>query len=268
MAGVSHVLHVASPFPMQLPRDRSAVVDPAREGTRRVLAAATWAGVRRVVITSSMVACVYPAGGRQARSYTEADWTDPDRPDISAYVASKTLAERDAWAYARGRADAPELVVLNPGFVQGPALDRDLSTSHEVLRRMAAGSYPATPSAGYAIADVRDLAVAHAVALEHPAAVGERFLIANGFLTFRDMATIMHSTLPDLGRRLPSRQAPDLLLRLLSNFDRALLAVLPDLSTPRTCDNTKARERLGLSFRPAREALQAATMSLRQLALI
>jgi nucleoside-diphosphate-sugar epimerase len=267
-SGITHVLHVASPFPMQLPRDRAALVGPAREGTLRVLTAAARAKVHRVVVTSSMVACIYPPAGPQARTYTEADWTDPTRTDISPYVASKTLAERAAWDFVRGTPGAPQLVVINPGFVQGPALDRDLSTSQEVLRMLAKGDYPAAPKAGFAMIDVRDLAVAHAVALDHPAAAGERFLIANGFLTFREIGQIMAATLPDLSRHIATWEAPDLVLRVLSVFDRSVLALLADLSTPRHCDNTKAREHLGLTFRTPREAVASATLTLRNLGVI
>ena len=38
--GCSHVLHVASPFPIQQPPDREAIIRPARDGTLRVLRAA------------------------------------------------------------------------------------------------------------------------------------------------------------------------------------------------------------------------------------
>lgn len=95
--GCDAVLHVASPFPLQQPKSRAEIVTPARDGTLRVLAAARRAGCRRVVVTSSIVAVVYPGGPRQSGPFTEADWTDPARSDITDYVVSKTLAEQSAW---------------------------------------------------------------------------------------------------------------------------------------------------------------------------
>lgn len=266
--GCTHVLHVASPFPISVPRDRDEVVRPARDGTLRVLKAATRAGMRRVVMTSSMAACVHPSTGPQARTYTEADWTDPQRSDLGPYVVSKTLAERAAWDFVQSTPNAPELAVINPGFVQGPALDGDLSTSHEVICFMARGKYPAAPRAGFAVVDVRDVASAHVAAMVHPAAAGERFLATSGFLMLREMAQIVGHTLPDTASRVPRREIPDFVVRGMALFDRNLLALLPDLSTRRTCDSTKARERLGLTFRPAREAVAAAAKSLRELAII
>ena len=268
MDGCSHVLHVASPFPMKSPRNRDEVVRPAVDGTLRVLKAAARAGVQRVVLTSSMAACVYPSRGEQERTYTEADYTDADRGDISPYVASKTLAESAAWDFARKTPGAPELTVINPGLVHGPALDLDLSTSHEILTLMAKGKYPAAPRAGYAVVDVRDVAAAHVAAMTHPAAAGERFLAASDYVTLLDMARMLVHALPDTASRVPRREAPDIVIRSLSLFDRNLLAVLPDLSVRRACDNAKARERLGVAFRPAREAIKAAAESLRELGAI
>src|SRR5690606_3863591 len=151
MDGCSHVLHVASPFPIKPPRNRHEVVRPAVDGTLRVLNAAARAGVQRVVLTSSLVTCIYPSQGKQDRTYTEADQTDVDRGDISPYVVSKALAESAAWDFIRTAPSAPQLTVINPGLVFGPALDLDLSTSHEILALMAKGKYPAAPRAGYSI---------------------------------------------------------------------------------------------------------------------
>ena len=135
MEGCSHVLHVASPFPLKEEGDPNDVIRPAREGTLRVLNAATRAGVKRVVQTSSIVALTLPWPEVPVEHvFTEEDWTNPERPNITSYVISKTLAERAAWDFVKGRADAPELAVVNPGFVLGPALDPDLYDPVLLLR--------------------------------------------------------------------------------------------------------------------------------------
>jgi len=52
------VIHVASPFPAENPRDEMEVIGPAVEGTKNVLEACakTKGGVKRVVLTSSCAA--------------------------------------------------------------------------------------------------------------------------------------------------------------------------------------------------------------------
>src|SRR4051794_40434825 len=52
--GCEYVLHVASPAPAKMPKDADELVRPAVDGTLRVLRAAAGAGVRRVVLTSSI----------------------------------------------------------------------------------------------------------------------------------------------------------------------------------------------------------------------
>src|SRR6202043_4196954 len=73
--GCDYVLHVASPFPPAQPKDPDELIVPARDGTLRVLRACLAAGVKRVVVTSS-VAAVRNAGSdvnSQDRELTEAD---------------------------------------------------------------------------------------------------------------------------------------------------------------------------------------------------
>jgi hypothetical protein len=54
VAGADYVLHVASPVPTVDPKSDAELVRPARDGTLRVLKAARDAGVKRVVMTSSI----------------------------------------------------------------------------------------------------------------------------------------------------------------------------------------------------------------------
>jgi nucleoside-diphosphate-sugar epimerase len=56
MKGCTYVLHVASPFVLAEPKNENELIDPAVEGTKRILAAAKRAKVKRVVLTSSTAA--------------------------------------------------------------------------------------------------------------------------------------------------------------------------------------------------------------------
>src|ERR1700723_217662 len=98
VAGCDYVLHVASPFPANVPKHEDELIVPAREGALRVLRAARDAGVKRVVLTSSFAAIGY-GHAPQSAPFTEANWTNPGGRDVSAYVKSKTLGERAAWDF-------------------------------------------------------------------------------------------------------------------------------------------------------------------------
>lgn len=269
MEGCEHVLHVASPFPLQNPRDWQEVIRPAREGALRALKAASAAGVKRVVLTSSVVAITLPwPEARLGHVFTEEDWSNPDRPDITAYVASKTIAERAAWEFVKDNPDALELAVVNPAFVLGPALDPDLSTSQEVIRLMGQGAYPAAPKVGFPVSDVRDVAMTHVLAMINPAAAGQRFLSANGHMRLIEVGQRIAEIFPDLDSKVPRFELPDFVVRGLALVDGRLKAVLADLGHPRHISNAKAREVLGQSFRSAEEAVTAAAESLRELHVI
>ena len=262
------VLHVASPFPLVLPADFDELIRPAREGTLRVLKAAEAARVERVVMTSSVVAIMYPASGEQSRIYDESDWTDPRRPGLTAYIASKALAERAAWEYVTGKGRRSWLSVINPGLVLGPAIDRDLSSSHAILKAMARGSYPAAPGAGYPVADIRDVAVAHVRAMTAPAAAGERLIVADDYLTLMQLSKILGRERPDLRWRLPWFELSDGFVRFYSRFDPRLRAVLADLGATRRVSNAKAEAALDMHFRRADEAAVDAIRSLDALGML
>lgn len=266
--GCRYMLHVASPFPIIQPKTREELIEPARQGALRALQAAAKAGIERVVLTSSTVAVMYGSGLPHGHIYTEADWTDTERTDITPYIASKTLAERAAWEFVQSTPGAPQLAVVNPGFVQGPALDPDLSTSLEVLHLMGKGAYPAAPRVEFPVVDVRDVAALHVKAMTHAAAAGQRFLATEGSASLYGIGQRIGAVLPDLKRRVPKFEMPDPMVRTIALFDKRLRTVLPELGVARRCDNAKARTVLGHAFRPATEAIDAAAGSLRELRII
>ena len=54
--GCEYVLHVASPFILEVPRDEDVLIRPAVDGTLRVLNACSKNNVEKVVLTSSVAA--------------------------------------------------------------------------------------------------------------------------------------------------------------------------------------------------------------------
>jgi len=90
ISGCDYVLHVASPFPAKMPRDENELIVPAREGSLRVLKIAGQEKVKRVVLTSSFAAIGY-GHEKTDQVFTEADWTDPGNPNVSAYVKYKSI---------------------------------------------------------------------------------------------------------------------------------------------------------------------------------
>ena len=160
------------------------------------------------------------------------------------------------------------MVAINPSFVQGPAVDADLSTSHELYRIMAKGTYPAVPSISFPVTDVRDVAAAHVEAALRPGVAGSRYLVGEGQLSLYDLGQIAARELPDLRSKVPKFELPDFAVRAMAIFDRKLRTVLPELGEKKAYTNAKVRAELGLVLRSADEAATAAVRSLRDLRLI
>src|SRR5437764_6489265 len=121
VAGCRYVLHVASPFPPEQPKNPDELIVPARDGALRVLGAALDAGVERVVMTSSVAAIRSDRESSGQAPYTEADWTDGMDASRTPYVRSKTLAEQAAWERARSAGAEDRLGTITPGAIIGPA---------------------------------------------------------------------------------------------------------------------------------------------------
>ncbi len=254
MRGVRHVLHVASPYPLNQPRDVNDLVRPAREGTLRVLAAARSAGVKRVVLTSSVAAV---ASARYDRTrFDESDWSDVSSAGINAYALSKTLAERAAWDFVAD-GGGPELAVINAGQVFGPPLDANIQTSGAMIENFLRGKYPLVSKFGLPVVDVRDVAAAHVAAMEKPEAAGQRFIVADAFLWFSDIGRILGEAFPVHRRRMPKGELPNLVSRLMVPFRPDVRAVRGDLGRVWEVTNDRAKRVLGITIRPAREAVVA-----------
>lgn len=270
--GCTYVLHVASPFPSGEPKDANELIIPARDGALRVLKAARDAGVKRVVMTSSFAAIGYGTE-KLTRPYTEDDWTDPTT-DVSAYVKSKTIAERAAWDFITSEgADrdgkALELAVVNPVVILGPALGTDTSTSISLVTQLLKGAAPGLPNLSFGIVDVRDVADLHVLAMTSPAANGERFLATSDvLLTVPQMADILRERLGDLGRKIPKRALPNWVLRLAATVVPPLREFTRRLDNHREVSNAKAKTLLGWSPRPNEEFLVDTARSLVELKLV
>jgi nucleoside-diphosphate-sugar epimerase len=268
VAGCSHVLHVASPFPLGQPKHEDELIVPARDGALRVLRAASEAGVRRVVLTSSFAA-IGSGHGHPGKVYDETSWTDVDGPGVSAYAKSKTIAERAAWDFVNGDGTPLELAVVNPVAVLGPLLGPDASTSIELVRRLINGSMPGTPKVAYGIVDVRDVADLHVRAMTAPEAAGERFLaMGEDFRWISEMGEWLREALPDRARKIPQRSLPSVLVRLTALFDGSLRQLVPELGVRKRATNEKARRLLGWAPRSDREAVVAAGESVVALGLV
>jgi nucleoside-diphosphate-sugar epimerase len=201
--------------------------------------------------------------------FSEESWTDPNSPEITAYVKSKTLAERAAWDFIAREGGALELAVVNPVGVFGPLLGPDYSASIQLVQRLMNGALPGSPRMSINVVDVRDVADLHLRAMTHPAAKGERFLaVAGKHMTMQEMASLLKTRMGAAAGRVPSGVLPDWMVRLASIFDPAVAQIVPELGKYKDASNAKARRVLGWEPRPNEEAILATAESLVRLGLL
>ena len=122
--GCKYTMHVASPFPIKVSKDRQKLVPAAKDGTLRVLNASIKAGVDQIILTSSIVAMFRKPNRTNPYSFGENDWTDINwEKGVSDYFLSKTVAEKAAWDFMESKSLRDKLTVINPGGVFGDALE-------------------------------------------------------------------------------------------------------------------------------------------------
>ena len=267
-AGCDYILHVASPFPSKVPKNEDELIVPAREGALRVLRASRDARVKRVVLTSSFAAIGY-GHLPQPTPFDETSWTNANGKGVTAYVKSKTLAERAAWDFIAKEGGGLELAVVNPVGVFGPVLGPDYSTSILLVQRLMDGAMPGCPKLYFGAVDVRDVADLHLRAMTDPAAKGERFLAVSGdFISMLEVGNILRDRMGMQARKVPTRELPNWLVRIASLRDPAVKQILPELGKRRNATNAKARRVLGWTPRTREDAIAATAESLVRLGLL
>ncbi|OSD07838.1 NAD-P-binding protein [Trametes coccinea BRFM310] len=263
--GVDAIEHTASPFHFKAIEPDELIV-PAVHGTTSVLKSAQKYGtsVKRVVITSSCAAVLTPS--TEPRVFSESDWNEASIQEVkekgrdaagpAKYRASKTLAERAAWEfYEQNKGSLSwDLVVLNPPFVFGPAIhDVDIpdnlnESARDWFFNVVRGKLDndALVNIGSSYVDVRDLALAHSLALQKPEAAGERIIVSAGPWKWQDFVSAAHR----FDNRLPAgnksydptkavhliQYSPDKERRILGIQFRSL-----EETTKDTIDDFKAR---------------------------
>ena len=264
VGGCDYVLHVASPFPPAQPKNPDELIVPAREGTLRVLRASLAAGVKRVVVTSSVAAVRHGASeqDQRGRVLTEADWSDPDNPHVTPYTRSKTIAELAAWEYMRAQGAEERLVTVQPGAIIGPVLGDDRSYSLQAVERMLTGRMPGLPRLGFSFIDVRDVAALEVGAMTAPDAGGQRLLAAGSFLWLSEVAAILRERLGADASKVPQRGVPNFVVRALARFDPELRSVVGDLGEKTTYSLENAKRRVGWTPRPVEETIVDCARSL------
>lgn len=252
--GCAAFYHLAAIYKVWMP-DPRPIYRVNVEGTTAALLAAQAARVPRVVYTSSIAAVGLRGDGRPSDE-SEA-WNLQDI--ANDYILTKHLSERIALRFAE--AGLP-VVVVNPGFPFGPRDVGPTPTGKFVLALLRR-EVPAIGEGGFAAIDVDDVAAGH-LAAEARGRVGERYLLTNHNVTFREFAELVCEIggVPAPKLRLPgwAGRGVGLGMELWSDLvshaePKATYRSIQYLQRLAWFDPSKARRELDLPCTPLRDSI-------------
>ena len=264
-----YIMHLASPFPFKVSNNRNSLLAPAVDGTLRVLNAGLNANVEQFIVTSSIAAMFRKPKRSNPYSFNENDWTDENwKEGVNDYFLSKTKAEKAAWELMESKGLKNKLTMINPGGVFGDALDKKGGTSIEYVRQFLKGKFPAAPKWGILISDVKDVAKAHVACIGNTKVGGRRLIVGKEVKKLIELSQIMAEAMPEYAKKLPKKELPNFMVKLISLFDSSAKTLIPDLEIVMQTDTTYAEELLGLKFNPAKGCISETAKSVVRLGLV
>jgi len=193
--GCEGVFHVAADYRLWT-RVPAAMFRANVDGSRGLVEAASEAGVRRIVYTSSVAVLGIVPGG-VADEETPVSYTDM----IGPYKQSKFRAE-EAVRELITKSGAP-VVIVNPSTPVGP---RDIkpTPTGRMFVEAAMGKMPAYVDTGLNIAHVDDVAAGHLLAYDR-GQVGERYILGGENHSLADILAMVAGC---VGRKPPRIKIP------------------------------------------------------------
>lgn len=258
MSGCEVVFHVAADYRLWV-RNPDQMYRANVDGTLAVMDAARQAGVKRVVYTSSVATMGFLSDGTVADENTPVDLSHM----IGHYKRSKFMAEQSA--LAAGRAGAP-VVVVNPTT---PIGERDIkpTPTGRIVVDFLNRNFPAYVDTGLNLADVKEVARGHLLAMEK-AKPGERYILGGENLTLKH---ILDKLAAITGLSSPKLRVPHSVALGFAAFDQVFTGLLRGKEPRATVEavrmgrkkmfasSAKAERELGYRAIPVEDALRRAS---------
>jgi dihydroflavonol-4-reductase len=257
MAGCEFVFHVAADYRLWV-RDPEQMYRSNVEGTRAIIRAAQECGVRRVIYTSSVATMGFTREGHIAREDSPVSIKDM----VGHYKRSKFMAEQIALEAGRNGAN---VVVVNPTTPIGEYDIKPTPTGRIVVDFLKR-KFPAYVDTGLNLADVREVARGHLLAMEK-ARPGERYILGGTNLTLKQILDKLSQL---TGLPAPTMKVPHAVAMGFAIFDQFFTGTILGKEPRATIDavkmgrkkmfaaSTKAEYELGYKVLPVEDALRRA----------
>jgi dihydroflavonol-4-reductase len=257
MSGCEFVFHVAADYRLWV-RDPEQMYRANVEGTRAILRAAQASGVRRVVCTSSVATMGFTKEGHIAAEDSPVSLKDM----VGHYKRSKFMAEEIALEAGRKGAN---VVVVNPTTPIGE-FDIKPTPTGRIVVDFLKRKFPAYVDTGLNLADVKEVARGHVLAMEK-ARPGERYILGGENLTLKQ---ILDKLAVLTGLPSPKMKVPHAVAMGFAVFDQLFTGMIMGKEPRATIDavkigrkkmfasSAKAERELGYRVAPVEDALRRA----------
>jgi dihydroflavonol-4-reductase len=249
-AGCELVFHTAG---LVASRPESEVWRVNAVAPRLAVEAAARAGVRRVVVTSSVGAFGPATGGRAANE------RQPWPEEGTGLVYTDAKHDGELAALEAGERLGLEVVAVNPAYVLGAALNRSLAgeTSTRIVANYLRGRLPAIVDSYTNVVDVEDVAQGHLLAARK-GRPGERYILGGDNLRWSEViervATLSGIEYPLIVLPPEVATAAEVMKRLGGPF--GTLEGIRLMAPHWRYSSAKARRELGYAPRSATETLR------------
>lgn len=257
MADCEFAFHVAADYRLWV-RDPDQMYRSNVEGTRAIIQAAQESGVRRVIYTSSVATMGFTRQGHIAGEDSPVSIKDM----VGHYKRSKYMAEQIALEAGRNGAN---VVVVNPTTPVGEYDIKPTPTGRIVVDFLQR-KFPAYVDTGLNLADVKEVARGHLLAMEK-ARPGQRYILGGENLTLKQILDKLSAL---TGLPAPTMKVPHLVAMGFAVFDQFFTGTILGKEPRATIDavkmgrkkmfasSAKAERELGYKLLPVEDALQRA----------
>ena len=212
--GCDDVIHCAAALYVGVKNVEEDLVKPSVTGVENLCS--VMEDVKRVIHTSS-VAAIRSTNYENGSIFDNKDWCNDASVSSNPYGFAKAEAEKRIRSWAKNR--DVRLVTIHPSIVFGPILlPRHCEGSMAFLKHFVKGP-PFVLDIHVNFVDVRDVADMNLLAMTRSEAAGERFICSESSLRMIEIVHILKEHLPKFSSRLPSRVAPNVLIKFAAFFN-------------------------------------------------